>query len=134
MYKQQFDYCKYTIVNVLKFCLTKFLTKWHMQTVQTQIRLLLKEQSDQGLHCLPFYCLKKQLHKKQKNMEEKLWNKIFGHLSHMSYTLPCRNKSQFVLQSSISVLYTCTLQQNILIMLYEIFCIKCTTVKELSLN
>ena len=25
------------------------------QTVQTQIRLLLKEQSDQGLHCLPFY-------------------------------------------------------------------------------
>ena len=29
------------------------------QTVQTQIRLLLEEQSDQGLHCLPFhlYCL-----------------------------------------------------------------------------
>ena len=25
------------------------------QTVQTQIRLLLKEQSDQGLHCLPFH-------------------------------------------------------------------------------
>ena len=24
------------------------------QTVQTQIRLLLREQSDQGLHCLPF--------------------------------------------------------------------------------
>ena len=24
-------------------------------TVQTQIRLLLNEQSDQGLHCLPFY-------------------------------------------------------------------------------
>ena len=24
------------------------------QIVQTQIRLLLKEQSDQGLHCLPF--------------------------------------------------------------------------------
>ena len=24
------------------------------QTVETQIRLLLKEQSDQGLHCLPF--------------------------------------------------------------------------------
>ena len=24
------------------------------QTVQTQIRLLLVEQSDQGLHCLPF--------------------------------------------------------------------------------
>ena len=26
-----------------------------MQTVQAQIRLLLKEQSDQGLHCLPFH-------------------------------------------------------------------------------
>ena len=26
-----------------------------MQTVQTQIRLLLDEPSDQGLHCLPFH-------------------------------------------------------------------------------
>ena len=25
------------------------------QTVQTKIRLLLKKQSDQGLHCLPFH-------------------------------------------------------------------------------
>ena len=25
------------------------------QTVQTQIKLLLHEQFDQGLHCLPFY-------------------------------------------------------------------------------
>ena len=41
-------------VNVLKL-LHKCLTKWHMQTVQTLIRLLLKEQSDQGLHCLPFH-------------------------------------------------------------------------------
>ena len=36
-------------VNVLKLCTPKCLTKWPMQTVQTQIRLLLKEQSDQGL-------------------------------------------------------------------------------------
>ena len=42
------------VVNVLKFCTPKCMTKWHMQTVQTQIRLLLKKQSDQGLHCLPF--------------------------------------------------------------------------------
>ena len=27
------------------------------QTVQTQIRLLLEEQSDQGLHCLPSGCI-----------------------------------------------------------------------------
>ena len=38
----------------------------YMQTVQTQIRLLLMEQSDQGLHCLPFHLVfKEKLHKKQ---------------------------------------------------------------------
>ena len=31
-----------------------FRTDMPGQTVQTQIRLLLEEQSDQGLHCLPF--------------------------------------------------------------------------------
>ena len=31
-----------------------FRTDGSGQTVQTQIRLLLEEQSDQGLHCLPF--------------------------------------------------------------------------------
>ena len=44
------------------------LTKRSPQTVQTQIRLLLKEQSDKGLHCLLFWrifsesinCLKNQ--------------------------------------------------------------------------
>ena len=35
--------------NVLKFHTPKFLTKWHMQTVQTQ------EQSNQGPHFLPFH-------------------------------------------------------------------------------
>ena len=29
-----------------------FRTDWSEQIVQTQIRLLLEEQSDQGLHCL----------------------------------------------------------------------------------
>ena len=38
-----------------KICTQEFLTQLHMQTVQTQIKLLLKEQSDQGLHCLPFH-------------------------------------------------------------------------------
>ena len=32
-----------------------FWTDRSGQTVQTQIRLLLEEQSDQGLHCLPFH-------------------------------------------------------------------------------
>ena len=39
------------MVNVPKVC----SVKWHMQTMQTEVRLV-KEQSDQGLHCLPF-CL-----------------------------------------------------------------------------
>ena len=33
----------------------KFWTDGSGQTVQTQIRLLLEEQSDQGLHCLLFH-------------------------------------------------------------------------------
>ena len=32
-----------------------FQTNWSGQIVQTQIRLLLEEQSDQGLHCLLFH-------------------------------------------------------------------------------
>ena len=32
-----------------------FRTDRYGQTVQTQIRLLLEEQSDQGLHCLLFH-------------------------------------------------------------------------------
>ena len=32
----------------------RFGTDMPGQTMQTQIRLLLEEQSDQGLHCLPF--------------------------------------------------------------------------------
>ena len=34
--------------------LLRFQTDMPGQTVQTQIRMLLEEQSDQGLHCLPF--------------------------------------------------------------------------------
>ena len=44
----------YAVV-ILKFCTPRFLIKWHTQTVQTQIRLLLKEQYDLHLHCLPFH-------------------------------------------------------------------------------
>ena len=33
----------------------KFLDDRSGQTVQIQIRLLLEDQSDQGLHCLPFH-------------------------------------------------------------------------------
>ena len=40
---------KFTIVMTLSF-----RTDRDGQTVQTQIRLLLEEQSDQGLHCLLF--------------------------------------------------------------------------------
>ena len=32
-----------------------FRTDWSRQIVQTEIRLLLREQSDQGIHCLLFH-------------------------------------------------------------------------------
>ena len=44
-----------------------------------------KEQSDQGLHCLPFHYFKKQLHKKQ-NLCQKVWNKVFEILGHLPNT------------------------------------------------
>ena len=40
--------------NALKFLNTRSLPKRSRQTAQTQIRLLLKKQSDQGLCCLLF--------------------------------------------------------------------------------
>ena len=41
------------VKNLAMFTLN-ILTERHEQTVQTQIKLLLQEQFDQGLHCLPF--------------------------------------------------------------------------------
>ena len=43
----------FTAITIMILC---FQTDMPGQTVQTQISLLLEEQSDQGLHCLPF-CL-----------------------------------------------------------------------------
>ena len=42
-------YCNITAFTVMS---QSFRTDKSWQTVQTQIRLLLEEQSDQGLHCL----------------------------------------------------------------------------------
>ena len=39
---------------ILTVIILSFRTDSSVQTVLTQIRLLLEEQSDQGLHCLPF--------------------------------------------------------------------------------
>ena len=44
------------ILFVITVMILSFRTDWSGQIVQTQIRLLLEEQSDQGLHCLQ-YCL-----------------------------------------------------------------------------
>ena len=66
-----------------RFHTPKFLMKWHMQTVKTQIRPFLKEQSDQGLHCLPFYkVFLKQLHEKQTFGQNKVWNKVLEIIGH----------------------------------------------------
>ena len=42
-------------LNELKFLYQSLTIMRSGQTVQTQIRLLLEEQSDQGLHCLQFH-------------------------------------------------------------------------------
>ena len=42
---------------VVTVMILNFQTDRSGQTVQTQIRLLLEEQSDQGLHCLLFQCM-----------------------------------------------------------------------------
>ena len=46
-----------TYVLYITVMILSFRTDMPEQTVQTQIRLLLEEQSDQGLHCLPFVCI-----------------------------------------------------------------------------
>ena len=43
------------VKNVPAVIILSFRTDRSGQTVQTQIRLLLEEQSDKGLHCLLFY-------------------------------------------------------------------------------
>ena len=50
--------------NACTVMILNFQTDRSGQTVQTQIRLLLEEQSDQGLHCLLFHLrvLTKYLH------------------------------------------------------------------------
>ena len=45
-------YMFYTCTTVMILC---FRTQGSGQSVQTQIRLLLEEQSDQGIHCLLFH-------------------------------------------------------------------------------
>ena len=72
------------MVNVLNFKTPKFLTKWHMQTVYTPIRLLLQEHSDQGLHCLPFW----ETIEEKANLEPKnVWHKVFRILKHSPYSI-----------------------------------------------
>ena len=45
------------IIHVIYHKIVSIGTDRSEQTVQTQIRLLLREQSDQGLQCLPFHLL-----------------------------------------------------------------------------
>ena len=54
-----YDQVKHDPISLTDTCYTvmilSFRTNSSGQTVQTQIRLLLEEQSDQGLHCLLFH-------------------------------------------------------------------------------
>ena len=48
-------HCKVVARMLLTVMTLSFRTDRYGQTVQTQIRLLVEEQSDQRLHCLPFH-------------------------------------------------------------------------------
>ena len=48
-------YFLFAVWIVYTVMILNFLTDRSGQTVQTQVRLLLEEQSDQGLHCLLFH-------------------------------------------------------------------------------
>ena len=54
----------YYRIHYITVMILNFRTDRSGQTVQTQIRLLLEEQSDQGLHCLLFHLhLFRKIHK-----------------------------------------------------------------------
>ena len=55
-YRNKRNYHQISSNTLLTVMFLSFRTDWSGQIVQTQIRLLLEEQSDQGLHCLQ-YCL-----------------------------------------------------------------------------
>ena len=78
-----------SMVNVLKFRTPKFLTKWHMQTVQTQIRLL------QSLIWVYTVChsikpFKRKLHKKQ-NWTKGPSGPYIPHLNHVIHSIANRD-------------------------------------------
>ena len=63
---------------------TSCLPKQHRQTAQTQIRLLLKKQSDQGLPCLLFWNSFPAL--KTNILFENRKRKVFKNLEHLPYS------------------------------------------------
>ena len=75
-------------INVLKFHTSKFLTKWHMQTVQTKFLLHMKEQSDQVYtvcHSTTICILRNNCIKKQNFYAKQVQNKVFESLGHLLY-------------------------------------------------
>ena len=66
-----------SMINVRKFLTPKFLTKWHMQTVQSQTSSLIRVYT--VCHYTKYF--KKLMHKKP-NFDKKVWNKVFKILGH----------------------------------------------------
>ena len=80
--------------------MAKLLTKWHMATVQTQIRLFLRSSLIRVYNvCQSIKYFRKQLHKKQ-TLDKNVWNKVFEILGHLSYLLeaPLQGTSNEYLQ------------------------------------
>ena len=69
--------CLTDTINVLKFQTPKCLTKWHMQPVQTQIRLLLKESLIRVYTVCHLLSILRSKRIKSKIQAKIVWNNVF---------------------------------------------------------
>ena len=80
------------MVNVLKFWILKCLMNWHVQTVQTQIRLLLRSSLIRVYTvCHSTEHFNRQLHIKQNLSQKSMENKVFETLGHLLYFIFWQN-------------------------------------------
>ena len=76
------------MVNVLNVHAPKFLTKMHVQNVQTQLRLLLLR-----VYTVSYSTKKFQDRPHKQTLGQKVWNKVFEILGHLPYLNFYHNES-----------------------------------------
>ena len=73
-------------VNVLQFQTPKCLTKWHMQIVQTQIKLFLRSSLNRVfIVCHSTKHLRDRCLQSKISAKKKAWNKVLKILGHLTY-------------------------------------------------